>query len=204
MNNIRIAIQSKGKLAEGSIRFLTSLGLIFNPNGRNCIVTCNNADLDILFLRDDDIPEYVERGVADFGIIGENVILEKRARVTVLQKLGFGICRLIIAIPENSIIKTLSDLEGKKIATTYQDILCNFLQIQGIDAEIIPIKGCAEIAPHLNLADAICDLTQTGKTLKENSLREIATILESQAILIQTPYSEKCGIEKIKRILNAA
>lgn len=189
--NIRIAIQGKGRLSEPSIDFLSSLGLNFNPNGRNCLVTCANSNLDILFLRDDDIPEYVERGVSDFGIVGENVLLEKRARVNVLRKLGFGQCSLVIAAPKNSRIKRLGDLEEKRIATSYPDLLKQFLQNQRIEAEIIKIKGSAEIAPRLDLADAICDLTQTGITLEENGLMPIATVLESQAVLIQTPYPMK-------------
>lgn len=191
MNNIRIAIQSKGRLSEPSIQFLRKLGFKFNPNGRNCMVGCSNIGVDILFLRDDDISEYVERGVADFGIVGENVLLEKRSRVTVMRKLGFGRCRLVIAIPEKCPRKNLEYLEGKRIATTYPDLLAQFLQIQRIKAEIIYIQGSAEIAPNLNLADAVCDLSQSGKTLVENQLVPIATILESQAVLIQTPYPKQ-------------
>lgn len=196
MNNFRIAIQSKGRLAEESMNFLSSLGLTFSPNGRNYIAKCQNYPLEILFIRDDDIPEYVEGGVADFGIIGENVLLEKQSQVIVAQKLGFGLCSLVIAIPENSSIKQLSDLEGERIATSYPNLLKAFLEKEKINAAVIPIKGSAEIAPSLNLADAICDLTKTGQTLKENNLKQIVTILESQAVLIQTPYSRKRNVEK--------
>lgn len=196
MNNFRIAIQSKGRLAEESMNFLSSLGLTFSPNGRNYIAKCQNYDLEILFIRDDDIPEYVEGGVADFGIIGENVLLEKQSQVIVAQKLGFGLCSLVIAIPENSSIGQLSDLEGERIATSYPNLLKTFLEKEKINAAVIPIKGSAEIAPSLNLADAICDLTKSGQTLKENNLKSIATILESQAVLIQSPYSRKRNVEK--------
>lgn len=191
MNNIRIAIQSKGRLAEESINFLTSLGLLFNPNGRNYISKCNDLGIEILFLRDDDIPEYIEGGVADFGIVGENVLFEKEAEVVILKKLGFGRCSLVIAVPENSPIKNLTDLEGERIATSYPNLLRAFLKKEKINTAIIPIKGSAEIAPSLNLADAICDLTQTGQTLKENQLKPLETILESQAVLIQTPYPKQ-------------
>lgn len=189
MEKLRIAIQSKGRLSDDSIAFLASKGFTFYPNGRNCMVTCVDKPLDVLFLRDDDIPEYVERGVADYGIVGENVLLEKRTRVTVRKKLGFGKCSLVIAIPATSSIKNIAQLEGKRIATSYPDIMQQFLQIQRIKAEVITIKGSAEIAPNLDLADAICDLTQTGRTLKENNLMPLAMILESEAVLIQTPYS---------------
>lgn len=203
MKNIRIAIQNKGRLAEESIKFLKSFGLKFNPNGRNCVAKCLNYDADILFLRDDDIPEYVERGVADFGIVGENVLLEKRVRVITLKKLGFGKCRLVIAIPQNITFTKITDLDKKRIATSYPDILKQFLQIQQIRPEIIPIKGSAEIAPSLNLADAVCDLVQTGQTLKENNLKPIATIFESQAVLIQTPYTKEKNIKKYELLFTS-
>ena len=196
MNNFRIAVQSKGRLAQESMDFLSSLGLFFSPNGRNYIAKCKNSDLEILFIRDDDIPEYVEGGVADFGIIGENVLLEKQSQVLVARKLGFGQCALVIAIPENSSLEQLSDLEGERIATSYPNLLRNFLDKEEINAAIIPIQGSAEIAPSLNLADAICDLTKTGQTLKENNLKSIATVLESQAVLIQSPHSRKRNFEK--------
>lgn len=195
MKNIRIAIQSKGRLSDPSIEFLYSLGLKFNPNGRSCMVSCQNYNLDVLFLRDDDIPEYVERGVADFGIVGENVLLEKRARVNVIKKLSFGQCSLVLAIPNNSRIKNLSELKDKRIATSYPDILRQFLENYGVAAEIIKIKGSAEIAPSLDLADAICDLTQTGRTLLENNLQIIATVLESRAVVIRTPYPKEKTVE---------
>ncbi|MBI2638376.1 ATP phosphoribosyltransferase [Candidatus Peregrinibacteria bacterium] len=204
MNNVRIAIQAKGKLAEPSLGFLLSLGLRFKPNGRNCIVTCENCPLDILFLRDDDIPDYVSRGIADFGIIGENVLLEKNARVKILKKLGFGTCSLVLAVPENSQISNVLELDGKSIATTYPNLLREYLRVERIETEIIPLKGSAEIAPNLNLSDAICDLTQTGRTLKENNLRLLTTILESQAILIQPPFLTNRAAKKMEKLFAPA
>lgn len=200
MNNVRIAIQAKGKLAEPSLQFLSSLGLRFKPNGRNCIVTCKNRPLDILFLRDDDIPNYISRGIADFGIVGENVLLEKNARIKMLRKLGFGICSLVLAVPENSPIFNVLELDKKSIATTYPNLLKAYLCGERIETEIIPLKGSVEIAPNLNLADAICDLTQTGKTLKENNLRLLTTILESQAVLIQPPFLTNRAAKKIENL----
>ena len=188
MNNLRIAIQSKGRMADNSLDFLYSLGLKFKANGRNCIVECANYNLDILFLRDDDIPKYVERGVADFGIVGENVILEQNARVKILKKLSFSFCSLVIAVLESSLIQNVADLQNGRIATSYPNLLMAYLEEEKVNADILTLKGSVEIVPTLNLADAICDLTQTGKTLKENNLRPIATILESQAILIQSPF----------------
>lgn len=189
MKPIRIALQSKGRLAEPSQAYMRSLGLNFSSISRSCIARCENRAIEIIFLRDDDIPEYVERGVADFGIVGENVLLEKRVRVNILKRLGFGQCSIVIAVPQKSSTHKMIQLDGMRIATTYPDILEQFLQIQNVKAEIIPIKGSAEIAPSLDLADAICDLMQTGETLKANNLRPLCTIFESQAVLIQTPYA---------------
>ena len=186
--NICIAVQSKGRLAEESLKFLASLGLCFKLDGRSYLVTCKNAPIDLVFLRDDDIPEYVAKGVVDFGIVGENVLLEKGFKLRVVQKLGFSICSLVIAIPENSKIQSILDLDGERIATSYPNLLKDFLNAKGLNAAIIKLKGSVEIAPAMNLADAICDLTQSGKTLVENKLKPIATVLESQAVLIQSSF----------------
>ena len=200
MNNPRIAIQGKGKLSDASLRFLANSGLRFKPNGRNCIVTCENYPLDILFLRDDDIPKYVARGVADFGIVGENVLLEQNVRAKTLQKLPFGSCSLVIAVPKNSFIQALPDLEGKTIATSYPNLLKGLLQEEKINANIITLKGSVEIAPSVDLADAICDLTQTGKTLEENNLKPLVTILESQAVLIQSPFLTQRAAKNLEEL----
>ncbi len=188
MSNVRIAVQGKGRMADKSLEFLYSLGLRFTANGRNCIAKCDNYNLDILFLRDDDIPKYVERGVADFGIVGENVILEQNSRVKILKKLGFCSCSLVIAVLESSIISKIYDLEGRRIATSYPELLKAFLAEKRIEADVFTLEGSVEIVPSLDLADAICDLTQTGKTLKDNNLKPISTILDSQAVLIQSPF----------------
>lgn len=188
MNNVRMAVQSRGRMADESLKFLFSLGLKFEPNGRNCITKCDNYNLDILFLRDDDIPKYVEKGVADFGIVGENVVLEQNARVKTLKKLGFSFCSLVIAVLADSLINNLVELQNSRIATSYPNLLSAYLKEEGIEADILTLEGSVEIVPSLNLADAVCDLSQTGKTLLENNLKPIATILESQAALIQSPF----------------
>lgn len=187
MNSLRIAIQSKGRLCDPSIEFLHSVGLEFTPNGRNCMTSCKNYPVDIFYLRDDDIPEYVMRGAVDFGIVGENVLLEKNAWVKIYKKLDFGGCSVVIAIPENSSITSVQELDGTRIATSYPNVLARFLKNQNIEATIINLKGSVEIAPTLNLADAICDITQSGKTLKDNGLKPLITIFESQAVFIQKP-----------------
>ncbi len=167
--------------------YLSTFGLQFVPNGHSLIQACSNYPLNVLYLRDDDIPEYVSRGVADLGIVGENILLEKRAITKIVQKLDFGKCRLVIAAPANSSLTTLKDLEGERIATAYPYSLQQFLSQKEIDAAIIPISGSVEITPELNLADAVCDIMQTGNTLKAHNLVPLVTILESQAVLISSP-----------------
>lgn len=184
----RIAIQSKGRLQKPSEKFLKLLGFRFKTRGRNLIVPCANKKAEILYVRNGDIPEYVENQAADFGIVGENVLREKNKTFEIVQKLGFGACSLVIAVPKKSKIVSIADLEGERIATSYPNTLKKYLKKESINASIIEINGSVEIAPSLNLADAICDLSQTGRTLKENDLRVIATVLESQAVLIRAPY----------------
>ncbi|MFH1564951.1 MAG: ATP phosphoribosyltransferase [bacterium] len=188
-NKFKIAIQNKGKLREPSFRFFETNGLKFNPNnGRTLIIPCENSDIEILCVRHIDIPQYIHEGVADFGIIGENLLFEHKAEVEVIKKLGFGQCSLVIAAPQNSDIKSLADLEGERIATSYPNSLKKFLKLNNINACVIEIRGSVEITTSLNLADAICDITQTGRTLKENNLVQIGKILDSEAILIQNPH----------------
>lgn len=200
--NVRIAVQSKGRLADSSLAFLSSVGLIFKPNGRNCMVSCENYPVDMLFLRDDDIPRYVSRGIADFGIVGENVLKEENEKVQIIKRLDFGLCSLVIAAAQGSSIRRIEDLSKKRIATSYPSSLRAYLKKCNIKATVIELKGSVEIAPNLNLADAICDLTQTGKTLKENGLRPILRIFESQAILIQTPKKTKRNVEEMQQLFN--
>jgi len=184
---LKIAIQSKGRLADQSRALLNQYGLEFSCESRSDKVRCTKKNVELLLLRDDDIPQYVERGIADFGIVGKNVLCEKSANVRIQESLNFGQCSLVIAVPKNSLIKTVTDLEGERIATSYPNILRAFLERQNITGAIIELKGSVEVAPSLNLADAICDLTQTGTTLRANNLRIITTIFESQAALISAP-----------------
>jgi ATP phosphoribosyltransferase len=198
-NRLKIAIQKSGRLNQPSMAFLVSLGLEFLPNGSSLVQECGNFDLDVLFLRDDDIPEFVSRGVADFGIVGQNVLLEERADIELIRNLDFGKCRLAIAAPENSPIKNPQDLEGERIATTYPYLLRRYLKSQKIGAAVIPITGSVEIAPELNLADAICDIVQTGTTLKAHRLIPIATIIESQAVFISSPFQKESKNQFLKK-----
>ncbi|PRD46295.1 ATP phosphoribosyltransferase [Sphingobacterium haloxyli] len=184
MKNLKIAIQKSGRLNEKSVQLLKNCGLDFENYKSSLITTVNNFNLEILFLRDDDIPGYVAQGIADLGIVGENVIDESQEKVTYLQRLGFGRCTLKIGIPKDSTIQQLQDLQGKAIATTYPNILQEFLAEHNLSAEIRQISGSVEIAPGLGLSDAICDIVSTGGTLKSNGLKPFADVRRSEAILI--------------------
>lgn len=188
--NIRIAIQKKGRLKEQSLDFIRSLGFEVPPAGEHTfIVPCVDADVEILHVRNGDVPQYVMSGAADFGIVGGDVLYEDRFEVKVLRELGFGECELVVAVPNRSAIGEVADLEGERIATSYPNSLRKFLKKCDVNASIITIRGSVEIAPALDLADGVCDLTQTGKTLKENDLRIVATLRSFRATLIESPLS---------------
>lgn len=184
MKKLKIAIQKSGRLNEKSIELLRNCGLNFENYKSSLITSAFNFPIEILFLRDDDIPKYVQDGIADLGIVGENVILEKQVEVNYLQRLGFGKCSLKIAVPNHVDYQKLDDLEGKSIATSYPNILQEFLREQNINADIRMISGSVEISPNLGLSDAICDIVSTGGTLRSNGLKPFAEILNSEAILI--------------------
>jgi ATP phosphoribosyltransferase len=184
MEKLKIAIQKSGRLNEDSIKLLKECGINLS-NGVNKLKTeAANFPMEIFFLRDDDIPQYVEDGVADIGIVGENVFLEKNKKVVIVDRLGFGKCRLSIAIPKNEHYNIIKDLEGKRIATSYSVILSDYLKRNKVNAEIHDISGSVEIAPGIGLADAICDLVSSGSTLFMNGLKEVEVILKSEAVLI--------------------
>lgn len=181
---IKIAIQKKGRLSEDSIELLAHCGIRFSKADNKLKATAYNFPLEFLFLRDDDIPGYVADGVADLGIVGENVLLESQCRVDVQDKLGFGKCRLSIAVPNAFEYRTLQDLAGQRIATSYPHLLSQYLREKGVEARIHEISGSVEIAPGIGLADAICDLVSSGSTLISNGLKEAEVILKSEAVLI--------------------
>ena len=191
---LKIAIQKSGRLHEDSLRLLKECGIDISNGGNKLKSTASNFPLEVYFLRDDDIPQYVEDAVADIGIVGENVVYEKKKEVEVMEKLGFGKCRLSIAV-EKGDIYSREKLNGKKIATSYPVILQEFLAANQIEAEIHEISGSVEIAPGIGLADAICDLVSSGSTLLTNGLKEAETILDSQSVLIR---NKKLDAEKQK------
>ncbi|MDB5132038.1 MAG: hisG [Mucilaginibacter sp.] len=208
MKTLKIAIQKSGRLNEKSVELLKNCGLNFENYKSSLISPVSNFPLEILFLRDDDIPEYVQDGIADLGIVGENVIQETEVEVAYLQKLGFGKCSLKIAVPNNNQIQQLSQLNGKSIATTYPVILDKFLKKNAIQAEIRTISGSVEISPGLGLSDAICDLVSTGGTLKSIGLTAFADLMSSEAVLIGSKGSENSDlvqelIQRIQSVLRA-
>jgi len=181
---IKLAIQKKGRLSEKTIELLKNCGIKFISNSSSLKTKAFNFPMEILFLRDDDIPGYVEDGVADFGILGMNEIDEKNKDVSIIKKLGFSKCRLSIAVPNDFNYTNIQSLEGKKIATSYPVILEKFLKDNKVSAEIHEIGGSVEIAPTIGLTDAICDLVSTGGTLLSNGLKEVEVIYKSESALI--------------------
>ena len=184
MDQLRIAIQKSGRLSEKSLELISEAGISFNNSDRKLITKSSNFPVELLFLRDDDIPQYVADGVADIGIVGENVIAEKNSKVKIVERLGFAKCRLSIAIPKSVDYKDCSYLNGKKIATSYPEILSTFLKKNNIEAEIHEISGSVEIAPGIGLADAIFDIVSSGSTLISNGLREVEIVMTSEAIIV--------------------
>lgn len=184
---LRIAIQSKGRLNEDSMLLLSEAGIKLSTGKRTLLVQSRNFPLEVLFLRDDDIPDSVASGVADVGIVGRNEFLEKGCRADIVKNLGFGKCRLSLAIPKEVDYPGLSWFNGKKIATSYPVILQRFLSENNISADIHIITGSVEIAPGIGLADAIFDIVSSGGTLVSNNLKEVEVAVDSEAVLIATP-----------------
>ncbi|MCL7972118.1 MAG: ATP phosphoribosyltransferase [marine benthic group bacterium] len=183
-DSLRIAVQSNGRLTSYSLDLLRGIGLEFEDHERRLFARCRNFDVELLFLRDDDIPEYVADGVADLGIVGLNVIREQEADLEEMVQLGFGFCTLTLAVPNASPAMRPEDLAGSRIATTHPRSLARFLASRDIGADIVELHGGAEIAPALDVADAICDLVSTGTTLRMHDLRRIGDIWDSQAWMV--------------------
>ena len=184
---LRIAIQSKGRLNEDSMALLSESGIKLSPGKRTLLVQSPNFPIEVLFLRDGDIPDSVASGVADVGIVGMNEFLEKERKAEVVKELGFSKCRLSLAIPKEVDYPGLSWFNGRKIATSYPVILRRFLEENNISADIHIITGSVEIAPGIGLADAIFDIVSSGSTLVSNNLREVEVVVKSEAVLIATP-----------------
>lgn len=198
---LRLAIQKSGRLHDDSIRLLKECGVDISNGVNKLKAEASNFPLELFFLRDDDIPQYVEDGVADIGFVGENVVYEKQKKVAVAEKLGFGKCRLSIAVRKGETYPNVQYLQGKKIATSYPVITQAFLNEQGVGAEIHEISGSVEIAPGIGLADAICDLVSSGSTLFMNGLKEVETILQSQAVLIKNQQLTEAQEQLLARLI---
>jgi ATP phosphoribosyltransferase len=193
---LRIAIQKSGRLQEGSLDLLKESGLSIS-NGKDQLKTlARNFPVEVLFLRDDDIPQYVEDKVADIGIVGENIFVEKRRKNELVKRLDFAKCRLSIAVPRTENYSGISWLDGKNIATSYPNIVKDFLRKNNISAGIHEISGSVEIAPGIGLADAICDIVSTGSTLLSNGLKEVEVVVQSEAVIIASP-----DLDREKRII---
>jgi ATP phosphoribosyltransferase len=185
-NNLKLAIQKKGRLHDKSVQLLKSCGIEIENYQDRLFVSATNFNIDVLFLRDDDIPEYVQDNVAHIGIVGENVMLEKNLEVEVIKKMGFGKCSLMLGVPEKEELNSIKELENKTIATSYPKIVKQYFTENNINAKIIQISGSVEIAPTLGVADYICDLVSTGNTLKLNKLKKSFKVMDSQAVLIKS------------------
>ncbi|HLP13085.1 MAG TPA: ATP phosphoribosyltransferase [Flavobacteriales bacterium] len=199
MEKLKIAIQKSGRLHDDSVEMLKQCGMSFSAVGNKLIASVSNFPLEILFLRDDDIPQYVQDGVADIGILGENVVVEKSKQVEITERLGFGKCRLSIAVPRAAEFGGISFLEGKRIATSYPKLLTQFLQKHKVNATIEEISGSVEIATGIGLADAVCDIVSSGSTLLTNGLKEAELVFNSEAVLISGSLttSKKDILEKL-------
>ncbi|MEP1304395.1 MAG: ATP phosphoribosyltransferase [Balneola sp.] len=184
--SLRIAIQKSGRLTEKTVSLLQGIGVEFDNYKRNLMVKTRNFDVELLLLRDDDIPEYVQDGICDLGFVGANERAEKNANVTVLRGLNYGRCRLSVAVPKDSKMETAKDFEGKTIATSYPFITGKYFEEKGVSVKMVEISGAVEITPQLGVADAISDLVSTGGTLRANGLEELITIMESETELVQT------------------
>jgi ATP phosphoribosyltransferase len=186
-SNLRIAIQKSGRLSEDSLSLIKECGIQFNSGSGKLKSESSNFPAELLFLRDDDIPGYVADGVADVGIVGENVLVEKNRPVTLTYRLGFSKCRLSVAIERSKEYRGISDLQGISIATSYPRLLSNYLEKNGLRADIHEISGSVEIAPSIGLSDAVCDIVSSGSTLMSNGLKEVEVIFRSEAVLVANP-----------------
>ena len=201
MKRLRIAVQKSGRLSEISLELLKECGIDVKNGRAQLVASASNFPLDVLYLRDDDIPQYVEDGVADLGILGENVVIESRAKVDVIKRLDFGRCRLSLAVPKAVNYQGLTYFQDLKIATSYPNILTDYLTANGITSDIHVISGSVEIAPNIGLADAIFDIVSTGSTLLSNGLKEVEVAMKSEAVMVVNRKLNAEGQAILKKLL---
>lgn len=198
---LRIAVQAKGRLYDETMAFLEEADIKLNAMKRSLLVQSSNFPLEVLFLRDDDIPQSVATGVADIGIVGENEFVERKESAEIIKRLGFSKCRLSLAMPKDIEYSGIKWFEGKKIATSYPGILSTYLEEQGVDADIHVITGSVEVAPGIGLADAIFDIVSSGSTLVSNRLKEVEVVMKSEALLIGCKNMSEEKSEILKELL---
>ncbi|GAB7256407.1 ATP phosphoribosyltransferase [Polaribacter sp. OB-PA-B3] len=198
MSNLRIAVQKSGRLNEDSMRILKDIGISIDNGKDQLKAAARDFPVEVFYLRNGDIPQYLKDGVVDAAIIGENVLIEKGSDIEFVERLGFSKCKVSIAVPKDSNANSLKDLAGKRIATSYPETVKKFLKAQNIDAQLHQINGSVEIAPNIGLADGICDIVSSGSTLFKNGLKEIEVLLKSEAVLAVSPKIS----EERKAILN--
>lgn len=201
MSKLKIAIQKSGRLSQKSVALLEECGLKFPNGGGKLITECTNFPVEILFLRDDDIPQYVEQNVAHIGIIGENVFLESQKEIRIVEKLNFSGCRLSLAVPKEIEYEGLDFFNNKKIATSYPNILGKYFKENNISATVEIISGSVEIAPGIGLADGICDIVSSGSTLLSNGLKEVETVMTSQAVMVANQTLEAEAQQILNKLL---
>ena len=187
MSNLRIAVQKSGRLNEDSMRILKDIGISIDNGKDQLKAAARNFPVEVFYLRNGDIPQYLRDGVVDVAIIGENVLIEKGNDIEFVERLGFSKCKVSIAVPKDSEANSLKDLEGKRIATSYPETVKKYLREYNIDAQLHTISGSVEIAPNIGLADGICDIVSSGSTLFKNGLKEIEVLLKSEAVLAVSP-----------------
>ena len=191
MGNIKIAIQKSGRLNEDSLKILKDCGISVDNGKDQLKAMARNFPLEVFYLRNGDIPQYLRDGVVDIAIIGENVLIEKGKEIEIVERLGFSKCRVSIAVPKAQEYRSIEDLRGKRIASSYPNTVREYLSQKGVDADLHIINGSVEIAPNIGLADAVCDIVSSGSTLFKNNLKEVEVMLSSEAVLAVSPRIQK-------------
>lgn len=194
--NLKIAIQKNGRLNEDTVKLLKSAGLEFDNYKQKLFTTCRGLPIDIIFLRDDDIPMFVDSGAVDLGIVGKDVLSENKVQINKLFDLGFGRCSLWLAVPQESTIKTINDFRNLKIATSFPFLTKNFFKNKKIPVEIVKINGSVEISPTIGISDAIADIVSTGNSLIANNLRKVEKIYDTEAVLIANKFLDSFPLKK--------
>jgi ATP phosphoribosyltransferase len=200
MNKLKIAVQKSGRLNEDSMKILKEIGISVDNGKDQLKASARNFPLEVFYLRNGDIPQYLRDGVVDAAIIGENVLIEKGVDLPIVERLDFSKCKVSIAVPKSSTAKSLKDLAGKRIATSYPNTVNQFLSKAGIEANLHIINGSVEIAPNIGLADGICDIVSSGSTLFKNGLKEIEVLLKSEAVLATSPKISEANQELINTL----